>query len=337
MVIRLIAGLILLPILGFSQLGGQNSFNYVNIPSNARLVGLGGVNVSLADEDINLAFSNPALNGDTLSGLASFSYLDYFADVSVLTAIYQHDFGKAGSWFIGVNHVNYGSFDSYDASGTDLGTFNAGDTQIILGRSHTIGVFRIGASLKFLNSSIGGFSSSAMALDLGGTFKHPKKQFTAALVLKNLGAVISDYTITSNSELPFDVQLGMTFKPEHMPVRFTLTGYNLTDGNISYFNSNPIFEEEKPGDLDNALRHLNVGAELLLTKNINIRFGYNHLVRQELKLPNSGGGAGFSYGLMFRVKAFEFAYGRGGYHAAGGSNNFTLTMNTNRILKKRKG
>lgn len=329
--------MILLPILGYAQLGGQYSFSYVNIPSNARLVGLGGINVSLADEDVNLAFSNPALNGDTLSGMTSFSYLDYFADVSVVNAIYQHNFGRFGSWFIGVNHVDYGSFDSYDPSGADLGTFNAGETLIAIGRSHAIGVFRVGGSLKFLNSSIGGFSANALVLDIGGVFIHPKKDFTTALVFKNMGAIINDYTDMSGSELPFDVQLGMTFKPEHMPVRFTITGYNLTDGNISYFNSNALEEEEKPGDLDNALRHVNVGAELLLTKNINVRFGYNHLVRQELKLPDTGGGAGFSFGLMFRVKSFEFAYSRGGYHAAGGSNNFTLAVNTNRLLKKRQG
>ncbi len=30
--------------------------------------GLGGVNVSLADRDVNFFLSNPALSGDTLSG-----------------------------------------------------------------------------------------------------------------------------------------------------------------------------------------------------------------------------------------------------------------------------
>ena len=66
-----------IPLIGNSQIGGQSSFEFVNIPSNPRLTGLGGINVSLADEDINFSFSNPALNSDTLSGLASFSYLDY--------------------------------------------------------------------------------------------------------------------------------------------------------------------------------------------------------------------------------------------------------------------
>ncbi|QSE97441.1 type IX secretion system protein PorQ [Fulvivirga lutea] len=333
---KLIVFALLIPFFASAQIGGQTSYTFTNIPSNTRLVGLGGVNVSLANEDVNLAFSNPALSGDTLSGLASFSYLDYFADAGIVTAIYQHDFGKLGSWFLGVNHLDYGEFDSYDATGADLGTFDSGETQLILGRNHTIGVFTLGASLKFLNSNIGGFNSSALAMDLGGVFSHPSKQVTFGLVFKNVGFILQDYSDDSDSKLPFDIQVGTTIKPEHMPFRFSLTGYNLTDGNISYFDPNNTADEEEPGELDNALRHVNVGVELLLSKNINLRFGYNHLVRQELKLPDTGGGAGFSFGLMFRVKAFEFSYSRGGYHAAGGSNSFTLTANTNKIFKNRR-
>ncbi len=83
----------LFPVMVSAQVGGQNSYEFLNIPVNPRLVALGGVNVSIADEDVNMGFSNPALNGDTLSGLVSFSYLDYFADVSVVSAMYQHQAG----------------------------------------------------------------------------------------------------------------------------------------------------------------------------------------------------------------------------------------------------
>jgi hypothetical protein len=325
-----------IPLIGNSQIGGQSSFEFVNIPSNPRLTGLGGVNVSLADQDINFSFSNPALNSDSLSGLASFSYLDYFADVSVISTIYQHDFGKYGSWFLGVQHIGYGDIESFDATGAELGLLTANETLITLGRSHTIGIFSVGASLKFLNSSLVGYSANALVMDIGGVLKHPKKQFSVGLAFKNIGFVLSEYSETSSTKLPFDVQIGMSFKPEHMPFRFSLTGYNLKQGDISYFDSITVDPSEDKGVLDNTLRHINIGAELLLSKNLNVRFGYNHLVRQELKLEDTGGGAGFSFGLMLRVKAFEFAYSHGGYHAAGGSNNFGLTANTNLFIKRKK-
>ncbi len=332
----ILALLICPPIVTLGQVGGQNSFEFVNIPANARLTGLGGVNVSMANEDVNMAFSNPALSGDTLSGLASFSYMSYFAEASIVSTIYQHDFGKYGSWFFGVTHVGYGDIESFDNTGQELGTESAGETLIVLGRSHSIGVFNLGASLKFINSNIAGFGSSALAMDLGGTFVHPKKELSFGLVFKNVGLIVSDYTEISDSSLPFDVQAGATFKPAYMPFRFSLTGYNLTQGDISYFNSNDIDGPEEKGAFDNVLRHVNIGAELLLSKNINVRFGYNHLVRQELRLEETAGGAGFSFGLMFRVKSFEFAYSRGGYHPAGGSNSFSVIANTNRFFKKRQ-
>lgn len=327
--------LFLLPSMVYSQIGGQQSFEYLNIPSNTRLVGLGGINVSLANQDVNLAFSNPALSGDTLSGLASFNYQNYFADAGVFSGVYQHDFGKLGSWFIGINHVDYGEFEGFDATGDVIGDFSAGETVIAIGRSHSIGLFTVGGSLKFLNSAIAGFNANALVMDIGGVFVHPKKELTVGLVFKNIGVVVSDYDELSESQLPFDVQAGISFKPQFMPFRFSFTGYNLTQGDITYFNANDPAAEEA-GVFDNALRHINIGAELLLSNNINLRFGYNHLVRQELRLEETAGGAGFSFGLMFRIKAFEFSYSRGGYHASGGSNVFGLVANTNMFLKNRK-
>ncbi len=318
------------------QIGGQRSFEFLNIPNTARTVGMGGLNVSTPYEDVNLVMSNPALSSDTLSGKASFNYLSYFADANVLSTAYQHDFGKAGHWFIGVNHIDYGDFESFDASGAPLGEVDASETAIAVGRSHTVNNFTLGGSLKFLSSSIAGFNSAALAVDIGGSFINPNRLITVGLVFKNIGFVLSDYSDTENSKLPFDIQLGATIKPQYMPFRFTFTGYNLYQGDIAYFDpDNSNGDEEEPGTGDKVLRHFTIATELILSKNFNLRAGYNHLVRQELKLEDTAAGAGFSFGLMFRVKAFEFAYSRGGYHAAGGSNSFTLAVDTNLLLKKR--
>ena len=318
------------------QIGGQRSYEFMNIPYTPRTVGMGGLNVSTAHEDINLVISNPALSSDSLSGLASFNYLSYFADIDVLSAVYQHDLGKLGHWFVGVNHIAYGSIESFDNTGVALGEFDAGETFITLGRSHRLDNFTLGASLKFISSALAGFNSTALATDIGGTFIHPNGQLTVGLVFKNIGWVLSDYTDNEDNELPFDIQIGTSFKPRYMPFRFTITAYNLYEGDIAYFDpaaDDP--ENEEPGTFDKVMRHFIVATELILSNNINLRVGYNHLIRQELSLEDTAAGAGFSYGLMFRIKAFEFSYSRGGYHAAGGSNSFAVTANTNLFLKRR--
>ena len=65
---------------GLAQLGGQRSFEFLNVPGNARLAGLGGVNVSLNDKDPNFFWSNPALVSDSLSGYASAGYQFFVAE-----------------------------------------------------------------------------------------------------------------------------------------------------------------------------------------------------------------------------------------------------------------
>ena len=60
------------------------------------------------------------------------------------------------------------------------------------------------------------------------------------------------------------------------------------------------------------------------------------MLRQELKLEDAAGGAGFSFGFMFKVKRFEFAYSRALYHVAGGSNTFQINMNTGGLIKKER-
>ncbi|UII32728.1 type IX secretion system protein PorQ [Fulvivirga ulvae] len=322
--------------IGHAQVGGQRSYEFLNIPYSARTSGLGGVNVSLADVDLNMVYSNPALTSDTLSGHLSFNYLSYFADINSFSFVYQHDFGKYGEWFFGANHFDYGTIESFDNTGADLGEVESGETVVYLGRSHSIAHFTVGATFKFVNSSIAGYTSNALAMDIGGVFKHPSQKFTTGLVFKNIGLVTSQYTDTDEAKLPFDVQFGASFKPSHMPFRFSFTGYNLYQRDVSYYDPAQMPADDKPGAFDKIFRHIVIGTELLLTKNVNLRMGYNHLIRQELKLENTSGGAGFSFGLMFRIKAFEFAYSRGGYHVAGGSNNFTLTANTNLFFRKGK-
>ena len=328
--------ILILPCVVYAQIGGQRSFELLNIPANTRLMGLGGVNVSLADQDINLLFSNPSLVGDTLAGCLSVSYLDYFANTGMTSVAYAHNFKQYGTWFFGFSHFNLGNIEGFDELGEEIGSFSSGETVFLIGHSHQVGPFRLGGNLKVLLSQIAGFNASAMAVDLGGVFIHPTRDLNVGIVLKNIGFVLGEYSETSASRLPFDLQVGASFKPMYMPIRFSLTAYNLHEGDIAFFDpNNNLPNEEEPGIADKVLRHLVFGAELLIGKNLNVRFGYNHLIRRELRLEQTSGGAGFSFGLMFRVKSFEFSYSRGGYHAAGAANSFTLTTNTNALWKRK--
>jgi hypothetical protein len=315
----------------YAQPGGRSSFDFLNVPSHARLNGLGGVNVSLHDRDVNFFASNPALTSDSLDRFASAGYQAYVAKIGHAFAAYQHPFSKIGSLTFGVQHINYGSIQGYDLNGTETSEFNSSETAISVSKSHTIGNFRMGATIKGAFSNLAGFRATAVLADIGGLFVHPKQALSAGLVFKNIGVVVGDYG-SANSRVPFDVQLGLTFKPAHMPVRFSFTGYMLSK-DVSYFNS--AVGGERPGTVKKILEHVNFGSEILIHKNVNLLMGYNYLIHETLKLTTGGGSAGLSFGFSAAIRSFEFVASRSAYVAGAGSYSFTVISNMNKILKRR--
>jgi hypothetical protein len=295
------------------------------------LAAIGGVNVSLHDQDPNFFYSNPSLSGDTLSGWASANYQLYVGDINHSFFSYTPSFKKIGQFSIGVQHLSYGVLKSYDESGQEIGDFNSGETAIVISKSRQVSNFRFGANLKAAFSSLAGYRSNALMLDLGGIFVHPNQNFTFGMVIKNVGFVLSEYSDTSDSSLPFDVQIGTTFKPEHMPLRFSVTAYNL-GSDFAYYNDSGANED--PGTLDKVLRHFNFGVELLLHRNVNVLLGYNNLIHQELKLEQAGGGSGLSFGFSARIKAFEFVFSRSSYVVGKAAYNFTVSANLKSMLKR---
>lgn len=318
----------------WAQFGGRSSYDFLTISPNARLTALGGVNVSHSDKDLNFFFSNPALVGDTLAGWASASYLFYVADIGQASFAATHSFKKIGTLSFGVQHISYGEIEGLDHTGSPLGTFRSGETALVISKSHQVSFFRLGVNLKGVFSNLAGFRSSAIMLDLGGVFIHPEHDLTIGLAIKNVGFVLSDYSDTDTSNLPFDVQVGATYKPEHMPLRFSITAYNLAYPGKVY--DDPI-NEDKSGTLDKVMSHFNFGAEVLLHRNVHVLAGYNFLRQSELKAESGGGGSGFSFGLAAKVKSIDIVFGSSRYSVGNSTYSFTVAANVeNMILKKKE-
>ena len=316
----------------WAQLGGEKAFEFLNLPNHAKLSGIGGVNITGADP--NMFLSNPALIREDYTGHLAVNYLNYVADINLMSAAYTHDFEKVGLLSFGVQYMGYGDFQGFDPSGAATGDFNASEFAITVGKSHSIGPFTMGANMKWVGSSIDNLNASALLFDLGGVFIHPEKELTAGIAIKNIGFRLSDYTGTANSELPTDLQVGITFKPQYMPFRLSLTGYNLFR-DLDYIDDsgNTSFSEE-PSTFNKIFRRITIGTELIFSENFQLRAGYNHMIRQELRLEERPGGAGFSFGFMFRVKTFEFAYTYAPYHVSGAGNYFTVMSNLSKMFKK---
>ncbi|MBX9851295.1 MAG: type IX secretion system protein PorQ [Cytophagaceae bacterium] len=328
----------------YSQIGGRNSFEFVDMGVNAHVAGVGGLNVSIKDNDLNMILQNPALLTSEMHKNLSLNYVAFFADIKSTSLAYAQNFNNRSIYAGGLQYNYYGQIQRTDPTGADLGTFSPNEYFIFASRSHTINYYSIGATVKFASSSIDTYNSLALMADLGGIFKHPKKDFTIGLVFKNMGVALKKYTPESKVALPFDIQLGTTFKPEHMPLRMSITVHHLYKWDIVYLDptvkgtvdleGNEI--KQKKSFADKLGRHFVLGGELILSKNFHLRFGYNYLRRRELRLQTKSGGAGFSFGFMMRVKSFEFSFSRAYYHVAGGANYLTVTTNFSKLLKKKQ-
>ncbi|HEU5292476.1 MAG TPA: hypothetical protein VFU05_17635, partial [Cyclobacteriaceae bacterium] len=169
--------------------------------------------------------------------------------------------------------------------------------------------------------------------DLGGTFIHPTQNLTVGLAFKNLGFVMSEYSEASETKVPFDIQVGVTFKPEHMPLRFSFTTYNLASAGGDY--DNPDTEIDDLNSLDKIMSHIIIGAEILFHRNVNVLLAYNFLKGQELNTENSGG-KGLSIGAAIDIKAVELVVSRSSFSVGNGAYSFTLNANIQKMIFKKR-
>ncbi|MEQ8715150.1 MAG: type IX secretion system protein PorQ [Cyclobacteriaceae bacterium] len=333
--------LLLLPAGLWAQIGGERSYDFLNLPVNARQSAMGGQGISLSGEEYNQWLANPAAMDSSSVGGASINFMDYFAGSSYTNVSYVFGSDRLPKGLqgvgVGFQYLGHGDMESFDPAGNSLGTFDANELAITVGTSHEWGPFTIGANLKYVGSNIEAFRSSAILMDIGGLF-YPtaNRQLAVGLAFRNFGFVLSDYSETSDSSVPFDVQLGATFKPKYMPVRFTITAYNLTRDDVVYFDQQLADNnEQEPGFSEQLFRRLNFGFEFLLSENFQLQAGYNHLTRKELRLNQVSGGAGFSFGMLVKIKRIGINYGRAFYHTAGASNYFSINTNINNFIKKK--
>lgn len=325
-----------------AQVAGRYTFSFLNLPNNARIAGLGGLNTALAKghPDVNLFSQNPALLDSTQHQQLGVNFNPYFAGISNTSVHYAHQSAKAGIWGFGLHFVNYGTLQQTDDAGNVLGSFQANDFALTTAYAHQVNHFRFGFSLKLIGSQLAGYNAYALGFDLGVIFKHPEKDFVAAVVFKNVGFPISGFVDYQSIVLPFDARLGIAYKPAFMPFRFHLTIYQLYEYDVNSRTGNAqatgATTQNQPGSLaDNLFRHLAFGGELLISRNFQLRVGYNHQIRQDLRWANGGlGMAGFSMGLMIRVKAFEFSYTLAGYHPVALQNFFTLNTHFTSLKKR---
>lgn len=319
-----------------AQTGGSSTFGALDIVPSARIAASGGSLPAVRDGDLNLALFNPALLDSSVHQQSSLSYVNYFSGINLGFASYAHHLDSTDiTLAASVQYVDYGSFPTYDVTGLETGQLNAGDYALVLGAAMPIdSFFTVGANLKGIYSALGGYDAWGIAIDAGATYYNPARNFTAALVVRNLGVQIGGFREGERDTLRSNIMIGITKKLKHAPFRFSLVydhiqQWDLSTGFEPTATIDPFSGEETGGIrfpfADLFMRHITLGTEVLLGENFRIQVGYNYRRRQELKLNERPGTAGLSFGAGVRINKFALSYGRSVYHFAGASNHFTVT------------
>ena len=76
---------------------------------------------------------------------------------------------------------------------------------------------------------------------------------------------------------------------------------------------------------------MNVGLEILISKNLNLQLGYNYKIDQEFSLTNNRNNGGLSYGIEILLRRFNLNYGRVITNTLNTSNIISLNFNLKRI------
>jgi hypothetical protein len=333
----------------FAQTGGTGIYKFLDLTVPSRTSALGGNTIALRDDDITLSFQNPALLTSSCSNQAAMAFVDYFSDIRYGYGAYSKSFEKIGNFGAAMHYVNYGTFTAADEYGKTEGTFTASDYSFNLTYAREIdSTFTYGATLKTIYSKYERYSSFGNALDLGGTYHNYKHNFTCALLLRNFGFQWKSYNQDVNESLDFTSQIAFSKKIKKAPFRIHLAYQFLERWDLTYanpenpeptvdpFTGEPIKEKKLNKFMDKLGRHLVASTEILVTKNFNLRLGYSYLRAMDMKLNDRRGWGGLTFGFGFKIYKFQISYARANYHAAGGSNHFTLSARLSEFTKTKQ-
>lgn len=311
---------------------GTRVFEFLNVTTSPRQAALGGNAQSMWDSDPNMALWNPALMNNKSHNQVALNYVGYLADIQFGTMSYVYQWDRENFFSIHGQYVDYGSFLQTDQIGNISGDFTAKDAAVTLGYARNLSdFFTVGVNAKFIHSQIESYASYGVAADLGVVFHDIDYDTNVSLAIRNIGKQIKAYDNVTES-LPFQINLGISHKLEHVPLELSATLHDLQKFDISQQIAENNQETSK---IRKAIDHLSVGAELFSERNFNLRFGYNFKRGNELGTDLTKSFSGLTAGFGLKINAFRFEYAHARYNSSANANHIGITIDLESFLDRR--
>ena len=333
----LLLTIILLPQLHFAQTGGNNYFPFLNLDFNARAGSLGGDLITVKDDDLNIGVLTPSLLNANMNKVAGFNQALLAGGINYGMAAYGYHFDKIGTFGSYIRYVNYGKFTRTAINGVEEGHFNP--IEMVIGTAYGRQInpsISVGGSLNIVYSQLESYNAFGAFVDLSGTFQSQDELLVVSAKAKNIGSAFDRYySDGTRAPLPADFQLGVSYKLEHAPFRFSLLAHHLNKWDLTYVDpsigptvdplSGDTVEVQLPGFMEKLGRHFTIQVETLLGKHVQLRAAFDYQRRKELQLASRPGAAGLSFGAGLKFRKFSLDYGFVIYSRAGYNHLFTLS------------
>ncbi|MBQ7210214.1 MAG: type IX secretion system protein PorQ [Paludibacteraceae bacterium] len=364
----LVACLLLVCIFPSAGQGVRSPYGVLSLPFSSRLNALGGSNVAISDGEVSMAIMNPALLSERTDKVVEAGYSFVGSGLNFGALMYSHNFGdkklkddakaiKTNYVAVAISFLDYGKMRYADEVGNIYGTFTAKDFGINLTYARRLGEhFTIGATLKPIYSVYEAYTSFALGADVGGHFHALGNSLQVGIVLQNIGWQLKSFYSENGEQhredLPLNLQLGISYKLEHAPLRFSLTAHHIQQWNIGYnaFGNKVYTVKSKSsvgGDWTQAqqngavlwhdmlFRHLIFAIDIVpKSERFYLTVSYNH--RRNRELTTSGSSislAGLAFGAGIKIKQFRLGFGMSQYTRRMFTYQVTLSTDINEFLK----
>lgn len=293
---------VLLSVIAMQAQESQEVYSFLRLPVSAHAAALGGDNITLTDDDPTLLFHNPALINGVSDKSLNLNFMTYMEGAKTASASFVKAFKERASWAASAQYMDYGTIKETTVDNVQTGDFSARDIALAGSFAYML-TNRISGGItgRFISSHIAGYSSAAVAVDLGINFFDEVHSWSLSAVAKNLGGQIKAYD-DDFERILLDLQLGVTKRLVGSPLRLSLTLSRLNRWDTGL------------------IRHVAVGADLLLGENIYVAAGYNFRRAHEMKISDSEGesnhGAGLSLGGGLQLERFKLQASYAKYHVS---------------------
>ncbi len=281
----------------------EEVYSFLRLPVSAHAAALGGDNISLTEDDATLIFHNPSLLSNVSDKSMNLNFMTYMEGAVTASASFVKAAGQRSTWGVSGQFISYGSIKETSVNNEQLGTFSPKDIALAGSFAYMLGN-RISGGItgRFITSTIGSYTSAAVAFDLGVNYYHEEKGWSVSAVVKNLGGQVKAYD-EDFERIPIDVQLGVSKQLIGSPLTFHATMTRLDNWKQAF------------------IKHLNIGADLALGETIYVAAGYNFRRGSEMKITasddsQSSHGAGLSLGAGLQLERFKLNMAYAKYHVS---------------------